>query len=128
MTHANEMMVRDLYARFAKGDMEAVLAMCSDDIVFHLPGTTPFSGDHTKATFGAWIGKVMEICGGKFREDIVDLAADDRHAIVVLDHFIERDGKPVEYRTDHLWQIRDGKCTEFLERPGSEEEFNRAWS
>ena len=39
---------------------------------FTVPGNTPFSGNHTKATFPEWIGKVMQICGGKFREAPVE--------------------------------------------------------
>ncbi|MDP9235959.1 MAG: nuclear transport factor 2 family protein [Chloroflexota bacterium] len=126
--HANEMMLRDLYGRFARGDMEGVLALCHDDITFVVPGKTSFSGTHTKATFPVWIGKVMEVCGGDFREEAVDIIANDEHGIVVLDHFVGRAGKRISYRTDHIWGIRGGKCTSFLERPGDEEQFNRAWT
>lgn len=126
--HPSEVLLTELYSRFAKGDMPGVLEMCHDDIVFEVPGATTFSGTHTKATFPAWIGNVMEICGGKFQETVVRIVANDEHGVAVLDHWLERDGKPIEYRVDHIWELRDGKFTRFIERPGNEEEFNRAWT
>jgi ketosteroid isomerase-like protein len=125
--HPSEKLLTDLYARFATGDMAGVLAMCDDSITFTVPGTTPFSGMHTKATFGDWIGKVMQICAGQFRETAVDIIANDDHGIVVLDHFVGRHGKEQYYRVDHIWGIRNGKLTSFIERPGDEEQFNRIW-
>ena len=126
--HPSEELLAELYGCFARGDMPAVLAMCDDDITFEVPGTTSFSGTHTKATFMEdWIGKVMQICGGQFRETPVQFIANDTHGVAILDHWLERDGKGIEYRVDHIWDIRDGKFTRFLERPGNEDEFNRAW-
>jgi ketosteroid isomerase-like protein len=126
--HPSEKLLADAYAAFARGDIQAFLAMCDDSITFEVPGSTPFSGVHTKADFMDWIGKVMEICGGKFRETPVHIIANDEHGVVVLDHWFERDGKAFEYRVDHIYQILDGKLTWFIERPGDEAAFSRMWS
>ena len=56
------------------------------------------------------------------------IIASDDHGVVILDHFIERDGKAIQYRTDHIWGIKDGKFTSWEERPGNQEEFNRTWA
>lgn len=56
-----------------------------------------------------------------------DIGNDD-HGVVILDHWMERDGKPYECRVDHIWELNDSKFTKFTERPGSEEESNRIWS
>jgi ketosteroid isomerase-like protein len=128
MPHANETLLAEAYACFARADMVAFLALCEDDIEFHVPGRTPFSGTHTKADFGAWMGKVMEICNGTFGEKPVDLIANDEHGVAILEHWLERDGRRIEYRTDHIWQFRNGRLSGWQERPGNEEEFNRAGS
>jgi ketosteroid isomerase-like protein len=126
--HPAEKLLADLYDKFATGDVNGFLAMCHDDIEFHVPGSVPFSGVHTKATFGDWIGKVMQICGGTFGERPVEIIANDDHGVVILDHWLERDGRRIEYRVDHIWEMRDGKMSRFRERPGNEAEFNAAWS
>jgi hypothetical protein len=58
----------------------------------------------------------------------VHIIASDDHGVVILDHFIERDGKAIQYRTDHIWGIRGDKFTSWEERPGNQEEFNRTWA
>jgi ketosteroid isomerase-like protein len=128
MAHPSEDLLREMYACFARGDIPAYLDHCDDSITFTVPGSTSFSGTHTKATFGDWIGKVMVLCGGQFRENVVDVFANDDHAVVVLDHFVTRDGKDYYYRVDHIYGLKDGKATSFLERPGNEDEFNKIWS
>jgi ketosteroid isomerase-like protein len=126
--HANEKLLQDAYAAFGRGDIPAYLDMCDDAMTWTVPGTTPFSGTQTKATFMDWIGKVMQICGGKFGETPVLIVANDDHGVVVLDHWMERDGQRHEYRVDHIYDIRNGTFTHFIERPGNETEFNRIWS
>ena len=128
MSTATEQMLRDLYGKFSMGDLAGVLAMCTDDIAFVVPGANPLSGTYSKSTFPELIGRVMTISSGSFREEVADIVANDAHGVAILDHCIERDGKVIHYRTDHIWQIRDGKCSGWVERPGDEGAFNRAWS
>lgn len=126
--HPSEELLVKAYDCFARADMPALLGLCDDAITFEVPGTTPFSGLHTKADFGEWIGTVMRICNGTFGERPVEIIANDEHGVVILDHWMERDGTRHEWRADHIWQIRDGKLTGFKERPGDEDQFNRIWS
>jgi ketosteroid isomerase-like protein len=126
--HPAEELLRELYDRFSKGDIEGVLAMCTDDIAVHVPGTAPFSGDYTKATFPDLIWQVMQISGDTLGDLPVEVIADDEQAVAVLDHTLRRDGRTITYRADHIWWLRDGKFCACLVRPGDEEEFSRAWS
>lgn len=128
MPRRNEKLLAELYEKFGKGDLPGVLAMCDDGTVFEVPGAAPFSGTYTKQTFPDLIGQVMQISGGTFGEKPVDIIANDEHGVAILEHWLERDGKRIEYRTDHIWRIRDGKFTGWFERPGNLDEFNRAWS
>jgi ketosteroid isomerase-like protein len=126
--HPNEERIAALYDHFAKGEFDAVLAMCSDDITFEVPGRTPFSGVHTKADFKDWIGKVWSISEGTFREVPERIVANDHHGVALLDHFLSRGGREIQYRTNHIWEIRDGIFTHWEEWPGDEEIFTLAWS
>lgn len=127
MAHPKEELLTELYRRFSQGDLPGVLAMCGDATEFHVPGAAPFSGVYTKETFPGMIMQVMQISGGTFGERPVTIIANDDHGIAVLDHWLERDGKRIEYRTDHLWQFRGDKVSRWEERPGSMAEFEAAW-
>jgi ketosteroid isomerase-like protein len=123
-----ETMLRDIYAAFARGDMAGVLEPCTDDVVFHVPGRNPTSGAYTKATFGDLIGKVMQITAGTFQEDVLDVLAGADYGAVVLLHHFQRDNRPVEYRTLHLWKLRSGKFCEWREYPQDLYAFDAAYS
>jgi len=126
--HPSEKLLAELYDRFSKGDLPGVLGMCAPDMKFTVPGAAPFSGVYTRETFPGMVGEVMRISNGTFGEIPVHIIASDDHGVVILDHFLERDGKRIEYRTDHIWGIKDGKFTSWEERPGNLDEFNKAWS
>ncbi len=44
MSHANVDMLSKLYEAFGKGDVPAVLGRLSDDVTFHVSGTSPCPG------------------------------------------------------------------------------------
>ena len=51
----------------------------------------------------------MEVTGGSFREEVEDVLANDHHAIVLVRDQFTRDGQSREYRTAHVYDVRDGK-------------------
>ncbi|HWC28446.1 MAG TPA: nuclear transport factor 2 family protein [Dehalococcoidia bacterium] len=128
MPHPNEALVRQAYEAFGKGDLPGFLALCDDSMVFTVPGSAAFAGTYTKATFPGMVMQVMEKSAGTFGEAIVELVANDERAVAVLDHWLERDGMRIEYRTDHIWGIKDGKLISWQERPGSQADFDRIWA
>jgi ketosteroid isomerase-like protein len=127
MTHPNETMLRDLYVQFAQGNLPAFLDACTDDVTFTVPGDTPGSGTFTKAEFPEWIGGVLGQTGGTFREDVLDVFADDDHALLLLHHEFDREGQHRQYETAHVCELRDGRIASWREHPGSLAEFEQAW-
>ena len=126
---SNETTLRSVYEAFGRGDMDGVLANCTDDIIFHNPGRSQIAGDYKgRDGFMAMAGKVMELSGGTFREELTDALANDRHGIALARHSLERSGKKYEYHTVHVWRIKDGKFTEFFEHPGDTIAFEEAWA
>lgn len=126
--HPNERLLAELYDRFAQGDMAGVIDMCDESMVYKVPGSIPTSGIYNNETFPEMVKKAMEISNGTFEETVFDIIANDYHGIVLLDHALERNGKRIEYRTTHRYQIRNGKFVSWEEYPGSEAEFNEAWA
>jgi ketosteroid isomerase-like protein len=127
MSHPNEERLRDLYEKFGKGDIAGFLAGCTEEVRFSVPGDTVVSGTYTKPTFNDLVTRVMERSGGTFREEAVEVVANDRHGVLVLDHSLRRDGIERSYRTSHLVEFANGRISSWLECPGSLTEFEDAW-
>ena len=127
MTHSNEKTLRGLYAKFAQGDIAGFLDGCADAVTFYVPGNAAVSGSFSKATFTDLLAHVMERSGGTFREDVLDVFANEEHGVLLLHHHFERDGKARSYETDHVIEFADGKIASWSEHPGSLAEFEEAW-
>ena len=127
MAHPNEDRLRDLYAAFARGDLSGFLGGCTADVTFTVPGNAPVAGVFTQSSFPDLIGRVMAISGGSFKEDVLDVFANDEHGVLLLHHAFVRDGQAQAYRTAHLCELRDGLISRWTEHPGSLREFEVAW-
>jgi ketosteroid isomerase-like protein len=127
MSHPNEDRLRELYAAFAKGDLQTFLDGCTDDVFFAVPGYATVSGTYDRAQFPGWIEEVIGRTGGTFREDIVEVFANDEHGALLLVHTFDRDGARHEYQTAHIVEFRDTKISRWTEHPGSMREFEAAW-
>jgi len=127
--HPNVRLLRDAYAAFVRGDLEAYWSACRDDFTFHVPGLSGVAGSYTgKDEFFRLIGIVMELTAGQFQEEVEDVLANDRHGVVLAIHRFERYGRPKEYHTAHVYRIQDGRLAECWEQPRNSEDFNEAWS
>jgi ketosteroid isomerase-like protein len=127
MGHANEDKLRQLYARYAEGDLGGFLAGCTDDVIFAVPGYATVSGTYSRDEFPVWIGNVTERSGGTFHSDIIDVVANDERGVLLLVHAFDRDGTHYEYQTAHLVHFEHGLITRWVQHPGSMREFEEAW-
>jgi ketosteroid isomerase-like protein len=126
--NAFEKMLRDAYAVFAQGDLEGYLSYCTPDFTFTVPGTNRVSGVYSREDFGPkLIGTVMAVSNGTFTETVLDVFTSDRGGIVYARHVFDNGG-PQEYKTLHLYEIRDGKLANAREVPLDMGAFDRAWS
>ena len=127
MSHPNEDRLRALYATFPAGDLDGFLDGCTEDVTFTVPGATPGSGVFTRSQFPEWITVVLAATGGSFREELLDMCANDEHVVRLLLHSFDRDGRHHEYRTGHICELRGGRIARWVEHPGSLREFEAAW-
>ncbi len=127
MAHPNETKLQELYARFAEGDLAGFLDGCTEDVLFAVPGFATVSGRFSRDEFTEWITGVIARTGGTFREDVLDVFANDEHGVLLLHHEFDRDGTHWQYQTAHIIEFRDGKVSRWTEHPGSMREFEEAW-
>ena len=127
MSHPHEETLRTVYDAFAKGDIETVMGLYTDDIQFHVSGRSPVSGSYSgKDEVLGLYGKMVEQSGGTFRVEALDILANDEHGVVLTMERGQRDGKTLENRAVHVWEMRDGKCAQF--RGYNEEVWDEFWS
>ena len=128
MPHPNETLLRTAYADFARGDLNAFLAVCTDSITFRVPGRSDIAGTYARGQFGpGLIAKVMELTGGTFRETVVDVVANDGRGVVLARHAFERGGRTHAYNTAHIYRIENGRLASFEEYPDDLYAFDAAW-
>lgn len=126
MSHPHEETLRTVYDAFAKGDIETVMGLYTDDIQFHVSGRSPVSGSYSgKDEVLGLYGKMVELSGGTFRVEALDILANDEHGVVLTMERGQRDGKTLENRAVHVWEMRDGKCAQF--RGYNEEVWDEFW-
>ena len=129
MAHRNEEMLRKAYADFARGDLDGYWSVCTDDFAFNVPGRSKVAGRFQgKDAFYGMIGNVMALTGGQFQEEVHDVLANDEHGVVLAIHRFPRNGQTYEYRTAHVYNIRDGKLAECWEQPQDPTAFDTAWA
>ncbi len=127
MKHPNTALLEKLYADFAQGNVNAVLAACADQVTFQVPGKSPLAGKYTKATFVQFATKLDELSGGTFKLDVHDVLASDLHAVVLATEKLTRGGKTSEYRAVHVWRMENGKPVAWYEYPRDLYQFDAIW-
>jgi ketosteroid isomerase-like protein len=128
--HPNETLVRRVYALFSQGEMEGFLEILADDVVWHVPGRCPISGEYKgrEAVLG-YFSAIDELTGGTYRiSDIHDVVANDKH-VVGLHHSVgSRPGKTYDHDETIVMHVRDGSVTEVWEVYADQYEIDEFWS
>jgi ketosteroid isomerase-like protein len=128
VSHPLEQIIRKAYVAFGRGDVEGYLQACTTDFSFNIPGNGGISG--------IWVGKeglhdlankAMALSTGTFHEEVEDVLANDQHAVVLARHRFVRDGSPKDYRTAHVYEVRNGQLARCFEQPQDPAAFHDAW-
>ena len=91
MAHPNETLMREGFAAFSRGDMDALSQYWAQDIRYHVPGRGLLAGDYEGiAQVLAFFVRLSELSEGTFRAEIHDVLANDEHAVVLYTGSAER--------------------------------------
>jgi ketosteroid isomerase-like protein len=114
MAHPNEDLVREGFAAFGRGELDALRKrFWADDIRYHIPGRSPLAGDYegTEQVI-QFFARAFELTGGTFSAELHDVVANDEHAVALLTLRGERAGKQLNDNTAETIHFRDGKVSE----------------
>ena len=114
MAHPNEDLVREAFAAFGRGDLDALRHQYfAGGVRYHVPGRSPVAGDYEGAAqVVEFFGRLFELSGGTFRAELHDVVANDQHAVALFIVRAERAGKKLADNTVLESHIRDGRVTE----------------
>jgi ketosteroid isomerase-like protein len=113
MPHPNEAVVRRFADAMVARDVGAIAECFTDDVVFHIPGRNPLSGDYRGRQrvlthlFQAW-----EEAFGGLEIRVHDVLATDDHVVMLSDRRARRDDRSVDMRAASIYHVRDGRIAE----------------
>jgi ketosteroid isomerase-like protein len=128
MAHPNEDLVREAFAAFNRGDMDALQKQYwAEDIRWHIPGRGPLAGDREGIEqVMQGFAQLAELTGGTGSAELHDVLANDEHAVALFTLSTERAGKQRTGNWVQVVHMRDGKVTESWLHPAdqyAEDEF-----
>ena len=126
----NEAIMRRAYEAFNKGDMNTLVELFDENMVWHLPGKSSMANDYQgrDATL-AYFGQIGERTGGTFQAELQHLCADDDDRVVGIQRSTaERDGKRLDVGNCIVFQLQDGRVTEGREHFHDLYAWDEFWS
>jgi hypothetical protein len=115
--HPNATLVRRLFDAFARRDLETILAVVPEDVVWHFPGRQGrLAGTHRgRDAVLAFLAAVQDLTAGTFHLDLLDVAASDAHAVALFRGHGERNGRRLDNPTSLVLRIDAGRVVEVRE-------------
>ena len=107
----NAAILRRAYAAFNSGDMDTLIEVFDESIVWHLPGRSAMANDYEgrDATL-AYFGQLAQKTGGTFRAELLSALADDEDRVVGIQRSIaDRNGKHLDVGNCIVFEFKDGR-------------------
>jgi ketosteroid isomerase-like protein len=129
MGSSNGEIIRKAYEDFAAGNIPAVFAAFDEAITWHVPGHSPLSGDFTgHDQVGGFFRRTLELSGGAFSIDVLSVLTDGDLVVVLTTVNAHRNSVSAAFPEAHVWRLKNGNATEFLEYQGNEQREDLFWS
>jgi uncharacterized protein len=117
---------RDMYAG---GDLAAVEELLAEDVVWHVPGTSPIAGDYrAREAVTEYFRLRRELAGGAIRVAKGGEAHHEEALVQLADGRAPLGGREVVWRTAGVYRVADGRIAEAWLVPLDQEHFDRVWA
>lgn len=105
--------LRDGFKAFATADMHRLSELFADDIEFVIPGKNPLSGVFKgKIEMFGFFGNLIRESKGSWKTELVDVLANDNHAVCIITATAKRGDKDLELPGCAIFDTNDkGKIT-----------------
>jgi ketosteroid isomerase-like protein len=114
---------------YAGGDLEAVEELLAEDVVWHVPGSSPIAGDYQgRAEVTDYFRLRRELAGGAIRVTKAGVAHHEEALVQLADGRARLGGEDVVWRTAGVYRVAAGRIAEAWLVPLDQEQFDRAWA
>lgn len=120
--------VREAYTRFLL-DEEAAWCWLAPDVVFHVAGRHPLSGDHVgREAVRRYLAMVTEATHGRGGFTVTSAFPDDSGELLLVEGTAFHGEEPFVRTIIHLLRLRDGLLVEFWDNPFDQRAEDRFWA
>ena len=126
----NAAIMRRAYEAFNTGDINTLIELFDEGVVWHLPGRSSMAKDYQgrEATL-AYFGQIAQETGGTFRAELQRLLADDDDRVVGIQRSTaDRDGKHLDVADCIVFTLKDGRVTDGREHFHDLYAWDEFWS
>jgi ketosteroid isomerase-like protein len=125
MRHPNAELMRTVDELLLRGDFPGFLAMHSEDVVMHVPGEGPLSGDHRgREGIAAVFQRELSMLDEPPRLEPVDQLGSDDHAVTIVIQHLRRGGTDYAGRQTVLARVEGGRLAEVWFLPEDQAAFD----
>jgi ketosteroid isomerase-like protein len=116
-------------AMYAGGDVAPVGDLLAEDVVWHVPGTSPIAGDYRgRAAVLGYFRRRRQLAGGAIAITKIAEAHHDEALVQLADGRAMIGGEEVAWRTAGVYRVAGGRIAEAWLVPLDQEQFDRVWS
>ncbi len=128
--HQNTSIVRALFDASARQDVDGVLNLLADDVVFHIPGSSPIAGTYRgKDEALAFWGRLAQLSDAPPQSELLHALTDgESTAVAVWKTRASRKGQILEDVLGYIFELRDGKIASARNLAADPEAADRFWS
>jgi uncharacterized protein len=125
----NAALIVSAYEAFSRGNIQSVLTMLAEDILWHVPGRGPLSRNYRgpDEVLG-FFDHFMRLSDGTFRVQIDEIFAEGDRVVILCTETARRGGRSWSSPQVHLWTIKNGRATGFREYQGDQQAEDEFWS
>jgi ketosteroid isomerase-like protein len=115
--HPNATRIRQLFRAFREADLETITAIIPHDAVWHFPGRHGrLAGSHRgRDAILSFLLSVQALTDNTFHLELIDVVANDSHAVVLFRGHASRNGKTLDNPTCLHLQFVAGQVREVRE-------------
>lgn len=126
MPHPNAALMRKVDEALLAGDFAGFLTLHTEDVVMHIPGSSPLAGDHHgRDGLAAVFQKEVSMLDAPPEFDPLDNLGGDEHGGAVVIQRMQRGGRSYEGLQVVIARVRDGQLAEVWFRPQDQEAFDQ---
>ena len=114
VTTADADTARRFYAAVGARDFAAMESCFAPDAVWHLPGTSPFAGDHRgwPAIRDRFLARLGPLSGQTFRAELIDIAVGQNFVVAVQRATAAFQGRSLDITGCQLMRLENGRIAE----------------